>query len=368
MSGCCSRCNEISRGQKFARLLQHLEKCSESIMYHDEISNMVQRIRQLDFVLAPLQFHPNQIFDEIKHNEDKIAKKYLEKATGDVHHLIPIETIPDGNCLYHSILLLMENPAVTTDELRVRTVIELITNETYYENMYSQFVGSVEFSIQATCKNKTFSELYEISALCNVLRCNIRSIYPKIDFREGMEIMNNIFTPAPPTIANCDITILWSHTWYETDVRAVNNNLWSPNHFVPLMSSFIYDMSDMSDHSNTSTSIVVTPKKKTFKNNTPAQIRSPEFESPSNRRFRSENNMGIVTVQLNNSDAMRESQNGMPEKRQIRLDKRKEQSRSSRANETEEQRQIRLEKQKMRDQSSLATETDEERQIRLKKL
>ncbi|CAF4862254.1 unnamed protein product, partial [Rotaria sp. Silwood1] len=240
----------------------------------------------------------------------------------------------------------MENPAVTTDELRVRTVIELITNETYYENMYSQFVG----------------------ALCNVLRCNIRSIYPKIDFREGMEIMNNIFTPAPPTIANCDITILWSHTWYETDVRAVNNNLWSPNHFVPLMSSFIYDMSDMSDHSNTSTSIVVTPKKKTFKNNTPAQIRSPEFESPSNRRFRGENNMGIVTVQLNNSDAMRESQNGMPEKRQIRLDKRKEQSRSSRANETEEQRQIRLEKQKMRDQSSLATETDEERQIRLKKL
>ncbi|CAF1382354.1 unnamed protein product [Rotaria sordida] len=78
--------------------------------------------------------------------------------------------------------------------------------------------------------------------------------------------------------------------------------------------------------------------------------------------------MGIDTVQLNNSDPMRESQNGMPEKRQIRLDKRKEQSRSSRANETEEQRQIRLEKQKKRDQSSLAIETDEERQIRLKKL
>ncbi|CAF1420576.1 unnamed protein product [Rotaria sordida] len=78
--------------------------------------------------------------------------------------------------------------------------------------------------------------------------------------------------------------------------------------------------------------------------------------------------MGIDAVQLNNSDPMRESQNGMPEKRQIRLDKRKEQSRSSRANETEEQRQIRLENQKKRDQSSLAIETDEERQIRLKKL
>ncbi|CAF4332348.1 unnamed protein product, partial [Rotaria sordida] len=36
----------MSRGQKFSRLLQHLEKCSQSIMYYDEIAATVQRIRQ----------------------------------------------------------------------------------------------------------------------------------------------------------------------------------------------------------------------------------------------------------------------------------------------------------------------------------
>ena len=68
--------------------------------------------------MAPIQFHPNQVFDETKHVVDAIAKKYLEKATGDVQHLVPVQVIADGNCLYHSIVLLMNNPAVTASELR----------------------------------------------------------------------------------------------------------------------------------------------------------------------------------------------------------------------------------------------------------
>ncbi|CAF4274931.1 unnamed protein product [Rotaria sordida] len=158
--------------------------------------------------MAPIQFHPNQVFDETKHIVDATAKKYLEKTTSDVHHFIPVEGAAERNCLYHSTLLLMNNPTVTTDELRVRTIIELMTNETYYDCMCSQFVGSVAFIIKAMCKNNTFSDLYEISALCNVLKCNMRSIYPEIDFREDLTIMNNLFTQSPPVIANCDITIL----------------------------------------------------------------------------------------------------------------------------------------------------------------
>ncbi|CAF4772424.1 unnamed protein product [Rotaria sp. Silwood2] len=120
-----------------------------------------------------LQFCPTQVFDETKHVVDVVAKKYLEKATGDVNHLVPIEVIADGNFLYNSIVLLMNNPAVTTSELRVRTIIELVINESYYETMYSQYVGSVHIASKAACKNYTFSELYEIAALCNVIRCNI---------------------------------------------------------------------------------------------------------------------------------------------------------------------------------------------------
>jgi hypothetical protein len=68
--------------------------------------------------MIPLQFHPTQVFDDRKHVVDVKAKKYLEKATGDIHHLVPADVIADGNCLYHSIVLLMNNPSVTTSELR----------------------------------------------------------------------------------------------------------------------------------------------------------------------------------------------------------------------------------------------------------
>ena len=86
------------------------------------------------------------------------------------------------------------------------------------------------------------------------LRCNIRSVYPKIDFQHYMTILNNVFTPSPPIIANCDITILWSHALNETDARAANCGLWSPNHFVPLLS---LAMQHESDDSNMSTSFEV---------------------------------------------------------------------------------------------------------------
>ena len=117
----------------------------------------------------------------------------------------------------------------------VRVVIELVTNESYYTNTYSRFIGPFDIAIQTVCKNYAFSELYEIGALCSLLKCNIRSIYPKIDVRDYTAIFNNTFMPRPHVVTNCEITILWSHTLNETEARIANNSTWSPNHFVPLM-------------------------------------------------------------------------------------------------------------------------------------
>lgn len=50
VNSCCTRCDQMSRGQKFARLLQYLETCSKSIMYHDAIVSAVQRIRQVSLL------------------------------------------------------------------------------------------------------------------------------------------------------------------------------------------------------------------------------------------------------------------------------------------------------------------------------
>jgi uncharacterized protein (DUF1786 family) len=46
----CLQCNQMNRAQKFARLLQILEQCSESIVYYDEIVSAVQRIRRVSLL------------------------------------------------------------------------------------------------------------------------------------------------------------------------------------------------------------------------------------------------------------------------------------------------------------------------------
>ena len=102
--------------------------------------------------------------------------------------------------------------------------------------MYSQSVGPIDIAIKSICKNHSFSEVYEIAALCNVLQCNIRSVYPRLDFSPNyMMLWDSIFSPVPPIIANCSIAIMWSHMKNENYVRAMNNGAWSPNHFVPLL-------------------------------------------------------------------------------------------------------------------------------------
>lgn len=68
--------------------------------------------------MLPLQFHPIQFFDQTKHVVDMVAKEYLQKATADVHHLVPVDVMGDGNCLYNSIVLLMNDSSITANELR----------------------------------------------------------------------------------------------------------------------------------------------------------------------------------------------------------------------------------------------------------
>jgi hypothetical protein len=73
---------------------------------------------QLGLVSESLEFYPNQIFDENKHRSDAVAMEYVEKAANDVRHLVPADVLADRNCLYNSIVLLMDSAVVTASELR----------------------------------------------------------------------------------------------------------------------------------------------------------------------------------------------------------------------------------------------------------
>ena len=68
--------------------------------------------------MTPISFHPIRVFDETKHEVDVVAMEYVQKTTDDVRHLIPVKVNSNGNCLYHSMVLLINNPSITTSELR----------------------------------------------------------------------------------------------------------------------------------------------------------------------------------------------------------------------------------------------------------
>ncbi|CAF3787765.1 unnamed protein product, partial [Rotaria socialis] len=164
---------------------------------------------------------------------------------------------------------------------------------------------------------------------------------------------------------------------------------WSPNHFVPLISPPVYDDSD--NISRQSVSKVVTPGKRTFKNNTPIQMRIPEFQASPSQRRRNEHSNETSFAQSTTTDAIREAQNEIQaqyqsvveqqikpsqenpvnetmEHRRMQLETQKQRNQRNRSNETAEERHTRLEKQKQRDQWNRSNETAEERQIRLKKV
>lgn len=120
----------------------------------------------------------------------------------------------------------------------MRTIIELVKNKFYYENACSKFIGPFNEALRRASNNYSFCELYEIVALGNVLKCDVQSVYPYIDYRAEMKIMNTIYKPIDQSVTNRGkLIIFWSNCEDETTVRyhPENNGFWKPNHFVPLL-------------------------------------------------------------------------------------------------------------------------------------
>lgn len=49
-SYCCPECSKMTRSRRFRRLLEILEQCSDSLMYHDEITFVVKAIQQVNLL------------------------------------------------------------------------------------------------------------------------------------------------------------------------------------------------------------------------------------------------------------------------------------------------------------------------------
>ena len=124
----------------------------------------------------------------------------------------------------------------------MRTVAELVINEMYYEEKYSDLIGPIKDAIHRACLDNSFSELYELAALANVLQLEIHSVYPYIDYRAEMKNMNSVYRPMRSLAGSHDrLVIFWSSDEDElsTKLRPGNRGIWNPKHFVPLVYPYI---------------------------------------------------------------------------------------------------------------------------------
>ncbi|CAF4622447.1 unnamed protein product [Rotaria socialis] len=283
-TACCLGCRTIDQSTMFETLLTLLGKASIVGNYYAQIKVICHQIETLEWLLTPIQFTPVTHFDLKIHRVDQEAKLYLQQAPLDVQNMIPIEVAADGNCLYNSIICLSGNTASTPSELRVRTLIELVKNEIFYSNRFMHIVGPLNEVMKNIAHNFAFSELYEIAALSNVLKCNIRSIYPIIDYRPHLHIMSSTFEHAQCNIMFKAICLFWTHTESDIDARSSNAGNWSPNHFVPLL--LPSDNSQSQNHL-AQPKISDSGSATTTNNNSLTQVGIPQFnqEDDDNRSF-----------------------------------------------------------------------------------
>ena len=191
--------------------------------------------------------------------KDQISEKLF--PSDGPKGLEPKQTFADGNCLYRAMSKIICGNENRHVELRVRTFIELCLNrDKYLNNSYLKELTGLDdymenllgssFDLSSKTKRKpkserqregfeagivdnikpgTYSTMWHIFALSNILGFSIQTVYP--DVRSSLvnrNYVNVCITPSHmqhPSVAY----LMWTHT------RNVDLHGWTPNHFVPLL-------------------------------------------------------------------------------------------------------------------------------------
>ncbi|CAF1690253.1 unnamed protein product, partial [Adineta ricciae] len=80
---------------------------SKATDYENQISTVASSISTDETFTTHLRLMFPKNFDETKHIVDDISLHYIKQASKSVQHLIPVKSLPDGNCLFNSIVSLV---------------------------------------------------------------------------------------------------------------------------------------------------------------------------------------------------------------------------------------------------------------------
>lgn len=227
------------RKTHYEKIHKLLLECIHNEDYIEDYDNVLQFFHEHDDEVNMFNF-----IDLIQNSEtakfskeeiDEIGKKIFPDDTKDLE---PIKCLGDGNCLYNAISMLLIKSNELHLELRIKTVYEIMMNRLNYDiAKYSNYSAAssngFEDDIIKSLRKGSYSSIRHVSALCEVLNCNVVSIYPKVN--SGLVNRSALHTTFEPLINSfkTKIKIMWSHTVNSQ----INLQNWSPNHFLPCVNT-----------------------------------------------------------------------------------------------------------------------------------
>lgn len=233
-------CISLNKIEKFEILLQKLSVVLEYSNLTQPLLELCKEISNLKDIMTPLNLVPLNEFNEELHKIDVVAQEYLQKCSGIDEIFVPVDSLGDFNCLYSSVRLLVPHESLSTVELRVRTLVELVLHYNFYNEKYLLRLGELSGSLKDVSIMNRFSDGYEVAALSSILNWEIKLYCPELGYTGGIHKMD-IVSPRCCNVANGPVSIiqlLWSHVLPILKATTVNRNgiiLWTPNHFVPLL-------------------------------------------------------------------------------------------------------------------------------------
>ena len=120
----------------------------------------------------------------------------------ELTEFVPLDTLGDGSCFFRSISKQIYGDESLHEELRLRAIVELALNESYYlsdEELCDRIraqertlrgngaesidpvVLMIVFreEVKATCNLSTYASFWHLQAIANVLKRKIKSVYPE---------------------------------------------------------------------------------------------------------------------------------------------------------------------------------------------
>ncbi len=162
---------------------------------------------------------------------------------------LPAAVPADGNCLFHALSTAITGDTSLSEELRVRTCIEMVVNKDLYEKKHKNTgvkLASPDYriAVKECAIDGKFSSAWTIDAAASVLGTKILSIYPPVNglLDKTVSILHRRFSPNKDRSLRPPIVLMWSSV-----SRPRTGVTWLPNHFVPLLLTKPPEVVDMTE-------------------------------------------------------------------------------------------------------------------------